>query len=457
MAFDFPEHIGRVCEVWSDSGGGNRGTGYLLGDGLILTALHVLWRDGDAVATTIKARPLLIAEEVGGLQLADLVWPPRHEVSAQSPDAALIRLRGTECPLKDPLEMGPPNIAPHCFDVPIHAIGFPAFTAPEGGRHDVEQISGIAPLATSIVRYRYQIAQLVDAQRRAVDETLNWSGMSGAALLSEGRLIGVLLARASANQRYEFSGLRIERLLKDPLFATAVADFLPEALRPKPAPQVAPPTSAPAGDPFAAPPRGGGPFGNMLGFGLGTRPPGASERPAQPDSAFIKRDRKPRVEPDPPPPIGAPVLAAYWDRLDKRLQDAFALAATDVRRKGKDWVSTASLFAALHRLTPAPLPAYIAALPDGALDAPTPEDVPIDYAKLAELTGLSPCVTDSLHKLAPKVGQLGVLASEDMFLDISRHGKGTSTARLRAHGITADWVADKTEALGWDVLKREEA
>ena len=42
--------------------------------------------------------------------------------------------------------------------------------------------------------------------------------MSGTAVLSSGRVIGVLIARKQAEERYDFSAVRIETLLAVPGF-----------------------------------------------------------------------------------------------------------------------------------------------------------------------------------------------------------------------------------------------
>ncbi len=441
MTDAIPELLGRVTEVWSNTAGGNAGTGYLIGTDLILTALHVVRRDGAEPATEIVVRPLLAAGQMGALQAAELVWPTADRLDDQPLDAALLRLRNLKCEAAPRIDLGKPKNPPDCLNLPLMAVGFPAFAPKAGDRQDTEQISGIAPLASSIVAGKYQIAELRNTQKLQVDDSLDWHGMSGAPLLSEGRLIGLLVARKSANQRYDFSGIRIEKLLEDAAFRAYVGPCIDNGadlpaftdMRAKPIVVPAPRTSVPDVPPDDTWDIPADAFGELLDhqFGLPASP---LESPKMP-----------------------PVLALYWDRLDRKLQDAFALAATQAVGAGKNYISTTTLFAALRRLRNAPMPELLDAMPDGAMGAPVPAHISPDYACLYRITALSPCVTRSLDNLAPKVGSDAVLSSEDMFVDIARFGTGKSTIRMRDNGVDPDWIVDKVTTLDWHVLSRDGA
>ncbi|MEL6681839.1 MAG: trypsin-like peptidase domain-containing protein [Pseudomonadota bacterium] len=432
------ELLGRVTEVWSSAMGGTTGTGYLIGTDLILTALHVLRRDEEPPAREIAVRPLLAAAEMGGLQDAELIWPPADRLDAEPLDAALLRLRNRRCRAAPKIDMGKPKNPPDCLNLPLMAVGFPAFAPKAGDRQDTEQISGIAPLASSIVAGKYQIAELQNTQKKQVDDSLDWRGMSGAPLLSEGRLIGLLVARKSANQRYDFSGIRIEKLLEDKDFRSFVEPCIDRDLE---APKFEQFTKAlrkprhriPDPSPDDSWEHPSDEFSEILGKQFG------SPNPTQKTKEM------------------APILARYWDRLDRKLQDAFALAATHVTRAGKTYISTTTLFAALHRLRNAPMPEMLDALPLGAMGAPSPAGIEPDYGCLQIITELSPCVTRSLENLAPKVGSDAVLSSEDMFVDIARFGTGGSTIRMRNHGVDEDWIKATVDALDWQVLSRDDA
>ena len=62
--------------------------------------------------------------------------------------------------------------------------------------------------------------------REPLNQELDWHGISGAALLCGGRVIGVLIARKQANQRYDFSAVRIETLLAISEFVTAIRGYV---------------------------------------------------------------------------------------------------------------------------------------------------------------------------------------------------------------------------------------
>ncbi|MEM9451334.1 MAG: toll/interleukin-1 receptor domain-containing protein [Cyanobacteria bacterium P01_E01_bin.6] len=73
-----------------------------------------------------------------------------------------------------------------------------------------------------------------------------------------------------------------------------------------------------------------------------------------------------------------PLVKGFWDNLSPSLQDAIVLAANAARREGKDIISTRTLFAALRRLHPAPLPEFFDQIPSEALPEPLPQDLTAD-------------------------------------------------------------------------------
>ena len=77
-------------------------------------------------------------------------------------------------------------------------------------------------MGTRLVAGRYEIKDMTVRDREPLNQELDWHGMSGAALLSGGRMIGIVIARKQANQRYDFSAVRIETLLAIPEFVTAI-------------------------------------------------------------------------------------------------------------------------------------------------------------------------------------------------------------------------------------------
>ena len=212
----------RITEIWSslaaDDSTGSFGSGYMLGAGLILTARHVLRPEGSPPPNSIWARTLEMAE----LQRAELVWPSMQQLGDKdAPDAALVRLPGAGEGDPGP-HLGPPDSERAGETITVSATGFPRF-APEapGERRDTEQITGIVHPGTRLVAGRYEIEDLTVRERKLAPE-LVWDGISGAALLADNRVIGILIARKTPDNRYDFSAERIEKLLSAPEFLDAV-------------------------------------------------------------------------------------------------------------------------------------------------------------------------------------------------------------------------------------------
>lgn len=152
--------------------------------------------------------------------------------------------------------------------------------------------------------------------------------------------------------------------------------------------------------------------------------------------------------------ISSPILQPVWDRLDHDLQDAFALAATAARREGKDIVSTRTLFAALRRLQPDRLSAFFNQLPTDSLPKPIADNIEVEPSAISGIRLLSGCVQDSLSNLSPRVTHEKKLSSEDIFIDIARHGTGESVKRLRTHGVDVERINEIVRQLGWMVTER---
>jgi hypothetical protein len=214
---------GRIAEVWSNSANGSFGSGYLLGGGLVLTARHVILPDGGAPPTVIKSRPLAIANKVTGLELADLVWPNMKQLAdSDAPDGVLLRLRTIPNASDPGPQLGPPPADRRGRGTSVNATGFPAFAKSDSGRRDTEQISGVVFSGTTLVARRYQISDMTVRDRQKLNEGLDWHGISGSALLANGRVVGILIARKTPDQRYDFSAIRIEALLADSMFMSAI-------------------------------------------------------------------------------------------------------------------------------------------------------------------------------------------------------------------------------------------
>jgi len=214
----------RITEVWLDSHHVSYGSGYLLGGGLILTALHVVHPEPSTSPTSIKARPLKCFQISQKWQDADLIWPSTERVCDQ-PDVALLKLRNL--PDNDnylPL-LGPPKRRISGSGIWVSAIGFPSF-AKKGTHHDTEEILGYVKLGSRIKDSYYEISEVTGYEQNKIDQGLDWHGMSGAALLFEDSIIGVIIARKSDKQRYDFRALRIEHALRFQGFKNAIVNHV---------------------------------------------------------------------------------------------------------------------------------------------------------------------------------------------------------------------------------------
>ncbi len=150
---------------------------------------------------------------------------------------------------------------------------------------------------------------------------------------------------------------------------------------------------------------------------------------------------------------GSPV-EPFWSTLSADLQKAIALAATAAGQEGKSVISTRTLFAALVRLVPESLGDLLDLLPKDALPKPLPATLAIEPSAFASIQTLSGCVQDSLEQLAPRSNEERRVTAPDMFVDIAKHGRGSSVQRLRTHGVDPQRINEAVRQLGWNILDR---
>ncbi|MFD3931991.1 tetratricopeptide repeat protein [Streptomyces sp. NPDC058614] len=219
--------VRRVVEIWNPVGKCS-GTGYLVADGLVLTALHNVL---GCVALEVKR---LGSDEEW--VAAEVLWPqappPDLEREPQA-DAALIRITG-------------PGWRPPSGAEPVRwgridstvvrderlacvAVGFPRSEVRDGVR-DTKEIRGHIETLTGlksgglITAYVDQVA--VPGKR---GEKSPWAGASGAALFARGRLIGVV----TTDRRQDYDGdqltaVSMVSLAARPGFVAAVGELVPE-------------------------------------------------------------------------------------------------------------------------------------------------------------------------------------------------------------------------------------
>lgn len=155
-----------------------------------------------------------------------------------------------------------------------------------------------------------------------------------------------------------------------------------------------------------------------------------------------------------PPKDRTNLLHQYWDNLDPELQDAFALAYNQSRRDGSNIIKTRSLFAAMIRLKSEPLNELFDILPKDSLPKPIRESSKAKKHVLQDEPHFSGCVADSLEHIGRRASLKRKLSAKDVFVDIAKHGTGSSVARLRAHGVSAKKIDQIVSQLGWTVIER---
>ncbi|MBA2956451.1 trypsin-like serine protease [Nocardioides sp. MAH-18] len=177
------------------------GSGLLVSDELVLTAAHVVF-DGDA--------PLPVALRFDGSDqpvAGEVVWPlPRREV-----DAALVRIAGPS-----PMPPGSPPIRWARFTgrearQAVDATGYPAVMR-QGDTRISFQLSGHVNPQSALTEGRY----VVKVDERPTNEGSPWAGMSGAALMSRGTLVGVVVIDTPGFDRDELTAVPASAIVADP-------------------------------------------------------------------------------------------------------------------------------------------------------------------------------------------------------------------------------------------------
>ena len=224
-------HLSRMMEIYCRTRK-RYGSGFLLGNGLILTARHVLAEPGKTVARTpldIEVRSVKMTSARLKPVSAKLVWPTDLGELAKAPDIALIQVTEGEL-----MNMPAPNI--HVIDAmhdeniglkSIHkvgAVGFPNFAAKKDRQRDTSEISGTVRLGHGLVMETLEFND-IDFDTRGgqrIDNKVDWHGFSGAALFVSDendadvidRLVGVVVTRKEKGV-YAFGAVRISALLRD--------------------------------------------------------------------------------------------------------------------------------------------------------------------------------------------------------------------------------------------------
>ena len=117
------------------------------------------------------------------------------------------------------------------FAMPVFAVGFPRFKSirsPQGqqDRRDSHQISGMVKPYSGLVSQSFEIDNLQfgsEREQRPAVASSNWVGFSGAPLIANRRVIGVVIT-ALDNGRFDFRAARLTPLLERPDFLELVTN-----------------------------------------------------------------------------------------------------------------------------------------------------------------------------------------------------------------------------------------
>jgi hypothetical protein len=175
------------------------GSGYLIADGLVLTAAHVLDR-ATGVAPE-EGQPAEVALVEGAWQPATVAWADTGQdvaVLACSGLSADGDIRWGRLTGGDPVDWG--------------AVGFPAASVDEDGGRQAEQAFGRASPISG--RAAGRLALTVES-REARRGDSPWAGLSGAAVFCGDYLVGVITTDPEAYAR-SLVGLRAEAFCLDP-------------------------------------------------------------------------------------------------------------------------------------------------------------------------------------------------------------------------------------------------
>ncbi|MEV7346795.1 trypsin-like peptidase domain-containing protein [Streptomyces sp. NPDC093544] len=177
-------------------GGRRRGSGYLIARQKVLTARHLV---ADAVAVRVRFN----ADRPGEMgSTSAVVW------AHAGIDIAVLAVPGA--PPAVPAEFGRAGER----DAVIHgsAVGFPAFkmrTAPDGSRYrDAEHVHATCAVLSNRREGTLDLSVLPPA---SVTEGSPWSGMSGAAVHSRGRIIGVIAEHHLSDGPGRLAASRVDR------------------------------------------------------------------------------------------------------------------------------------------------------------------------------------------------------------------------------------------------------
>ncbi len=141
--------------------------------------------------------------------------------------------------------------------------------------------------------------------------------------------------------------------------------------------------------------------------------------------------------------------------MNPELKDILGLAELISRRKGKEKTSTKDFFAALVTMKPESLKSLLQELEaKKALPKSVDSDLLNLPRKLSNNRPLSGCLTESLNELEEISDESLNISAADMFVDVSKHGKGKSVAKLRRRGVGEKEIENYVAEFSLEVKRR---
>ena len=212
------------------------GSGYVVGEDLILTALHVVVGNAASHPGDRGCEVRLLGEDEW--RQANVVWPSQAEWKACARlDVALLRLAKSDDEMRVPANSEAPEWSGAAGNrIACEAAGYPDESMFDVNSREVHLMKG---LTNSISGYHQGILYIGLAPEDAIDPAQrsfgasSWEGFSGAALFDGRKLIGVMIAAEQASRTLH--ARRIDRILKFESFRGLIgvdAESSPQALEP---------------------------------------------------------------------------------------------------------------------------------------------------------------------------------------------------------------------------------
>lgn len=199
-----PDRVAEIIVALPDPGPGRRGSGYLVSPGKVLTAAHVV--EG---AARVRVR---FQADLPGERTVEAVVQWQHRAI----DVAVLTLEAAPTMDAVPVTFG--RVGERDAVLPCTALGFPRFklrTDEDGSRfRDAEHVHAICAVLSN---RREGTLDLTIASPPADDPDPDrdaWEGMSGAAVFSNGRLVGIVRRHHRSDGPGRIAAIRVDRWAK---------------------------------------------------------------------------------------------------------------------------------------------------------------------------------------------------------------------------------------------------